>query len=76
MGMSKEQFHEQWDLATIPACNKGIELLRHFAEAHPNAYQFVRPEDFVELDNPAFAMIPEWDAFARHCATCPKCHSL
>jgi hypothetical protein len=74
--MTRRQFEEQWDLSSIPACEEGIELLRRFAQAHPDAHKFVQPGDFVKLNNPAFEGISEWDAFALHSDTCDKCNGI
>ena len=71
--MNHEEFVEKWSFETIPQCDDGIALLEHFAETHPDAYRFMRPEDFVDLNNAAFSEIPEWDAFAEHCSNCDRC---
>jgi len=53
-----------------------MALLKVFAETYPTIYQFVRPEDFIDLNNDAFAGMPEWEAFAAHCTACPKCNEV
>ena len=72
--MEFEAFLEQWDLEPIPACEEGMRLLHQFWEKHPDSYAYLRPQDFVELNSPAFSGIPEWDAFAHHFATCRNCN--
>jgi len=72
--MSQRKFEDKWDLDAISSCGEGIELLRAFSEAYPEAYKFVRPSDFAApLNNPAFAGIAEWEAFAEHHANCHEC---
>ncbi len=73
--MNLEDFIDRWDLETMPACDKGMELLRQFAENHPDTFGQLQPEDFIKLDNPAFLLgIAEWEAFAEHCSTCEECN--
>lgn len=67
-------FLEQWDLESIPTCEEGMRLLYQFSEKYPGSYAYLRPQDFVELNNPAFSDIPEWDAFAQHAANCQSCN--
>lgn len=55
-------------------CPEGTNLLIAFAEARPTDFAFLKAGDLVELQNPAFAGIPEWEAFSRHYATCELCN--
>ena len=72
--MTDEQFNALWTMEDIPACDVGMQLLKQFAAAYPTIYQFIRPEDFLDLHNEAFAGMPEWETFASHCETCPTCN--
>ena len=72
--MTDEQFNALWSLEDVPACPRGMELLKLFAETYPTIYQFVRPEDFLDLHNEAFSGMPEWESFAAHCENCPDCN--
>lgn len=72
--MTDEQFNALWTLEDVPACAVGMQLIRRFAETYPTIYQFVRPEDFLDLRNEAFAGMPEWENFAAHCESCTACH--
>ncbi len=74
--MNLADFIAQWDLEAIPACEEGMKLLQQFAEKHPDVYQSLRPEDFIELNNPRLSDIPEWNAFAGHCSTCEDCNEI
>ncbi len=56
-------------------CFEGTNLLIAFAEARPIDFAFLKAEDLIELQNPAFAGIPEWEAFTRHYATCGLCNA-
>lgn len=72
--MTEDEFEAQWTLKDIPACPEGMKLLRTFADAHPTVWQFVRPHDFIDLHNDAFAGMAEWEAFAAHCENCDDCN--
>jgi hypothetical protein len=39
-----------------------MALLKAFADTHPDSFKIIRPEDFVNFENAAFAAIEEWDA--------------
>jgi hypothetical protein len=54
-------------------CGAGTRLLEDFAAARPQDYQLLKPKDFCDLRNSAFAGIPEWDAFADHVLGCALC---
>lgn len=56
-------------------CSEGTNLLIAFAEARPVDFAFLKAEDLIELQNPAFAGIAEWEAFSRHYATCELCNA-
>jgi hypothetical protein len=80
-GMTQAQFEAQWrpiplEDFPLPACPKGMRLLKAFADAHPDSFEFIRPEDFVHFDNEAFAGIQEWDVFSRHCLSCQACNEV
>jgi hypothetical protein len=55
-------------------CPVGTELLRAFAEARPMDFSFLEQKDLVDSRNPAFADIPEWEAFVGHYSTCKLCN--
>jgi ferredoxin len=74
--MTEQEFIAQWDMENMPACDEGMALLKLFADRHPDSYKFVRPQDFSESNNPAFAAIPEWDAFTEHCSSCETCREV
>lgn len=79
--MTQAEFEAQWQPIPgedfpPPACPTGMVLLKAFADAHPNSFKFIRPEDFVHFENDAFAGIEEWDVFANHCLTCRACNEL
>lgn len=56
-------------------CSEGTNLLVAFAEARPVDFAFLTPEDLIDLQNPAFAGIAEWEAFTRHYETCERCNA-
>ena len=56
-------------------CPVGTELLRNFAETRPLDFAFLKPHNLIDLNNSAFAGIPEWDAFAQHYAKCELCNA-
>ena len=56
-------------------CSEGTNLLIAFAETRPVDFAFLKPDDLIELQNPAFAGIAEWEAFSRHYATCELCNA-
>lgn len=56
-------------------CPIGTDLLRHFAEARPFDFGFLKPTDLVDLSNSAFEGILEWDTFAAHYAECELCNA-
>jgi hypothetical protein len=79
--VTQAEFEAQWQPIPLedfplPACPLGMILLKAFADAHPDSFEFIRPEDFVHYENEAFAGIEEWDAFARHCLSCHACNEL
>lgn len=79
--MTQADFEAQWrpipgDDFPLPACAEGMILLKAFADAHPDSFEFIRPEDFVHYENNAFAGMLEWEAFARHCLSCRDCNEL
>ena len=79
--MTQEEFESQWkpipgEDFSLPACHEGMILLKAFADAHPDSFQFIRPEDFVHFENEAFAGMDEWDVFARHCLSCHACNEF
>ena len=69
-------FDSQWKVEEMPACDEGMALLRQFAIAQPEAFAFVQPCDFEQLDNSAFAGIAEWEALAEHSHGCDKCNKV
>ncbi|WP_263383523.1 hypothetical protein [Granulicella arctica] len=79
--VTQAEFEAQWQPIPLedfplPACPQGMILLKAFADAHPDSFEFIRPEDFVHYENDAFAGIEEWDAFAQHCLSCHACNEL
>lgn len=58
-----------------PPCPEGKALLRTFAEHRPADFAFLRPRDFVDLCNSGFEGIAEWDARAKHFASCELCNA-
>jgi hypothetical protein len=56
-------------------CAIATGLLRNFAKARPVDSAFLKPDDLVGLNNPAFEGIAEWDAFVRHHAECELCNA-
>jgi hypothetical protein len=79
--MTQDEFEAQWqpfpgEDFPLPACPKGMLLLKAFADSHPDSFKFIRPEDFVNFRNDAFAGIEEWDLFASHCLSCQACNEL
>jgi hypothetical protein len=56
-------------------CPVGTNLLRHFAEARPSDFGFLKPSDLVDLNNSAFEGISEWDNFAAHYTACELCNA-
>jgi hypothetical protein len=56
-------------------CPEGTELLIAFAEARPSDFAFLKARDLVDLQNSAFAGIPEWEAFAQHYGSCELCNA-
>jgi hypothetical protein len=48
--ITQEEFESQWkpipgDDFPLPACPEGMILLKAFADAHPDSFHFIRPED-------------------------------
>lgn len=72
--MNDEEFNAWWTMEDVPACAVGMHLLKRFAETYPTIYPFIRPEDFLDLHNEAFAGMPEWENFASHCESCADCN--
>jgi len=58
----------------IPACPAGMALLKAFADGYPRSFEFLRPEDFINLDREAFYGIQKWEMFAEHILNCPNCN--
>lgn len=56
-------------------CPEGTALLCSFADNRPADFVFLKRGDLIDLNNSAFAGIPEWDAFAEHYATCELCNA-
>jgi hypothetical protein len=79
--MTQEEFESQWkpirgEDFSLQACAEVMILLKAFADAHPDSFQFIRPEDFVHFENEAFAGMDEWCVFARQCLSCRACNEL
>jgi hypothetical protein len=50
--MTQEEFESQWkpipgEDFSLPACHEGMILLKAFADAHPDSFQFIRPEERI-----------------------------
>jgi hypothetical protein len=78
---TQKEFESQWkpipgEDFSLPACPEGMVLLKSFADAYPDSFHLIRPEDFVHYENDAFDGIDEWDAFARHCLSCHDCNEV
>jgi hypothetical protein len=56
-------------------CPEGTGLLRSFAEHRPTDFGLLKRGDLIDLNNSAFAGIPEWDAFTEHYVTCELCNA-
>jgi len=75
--LSQSQFNDQWSIEELPACDTGMELLKHFAESHPElSIQDLRMlawadqvDEFIESDQ-------LWQAYTRHVGECPHCNEL
>jgi hypothetical protein len=49
-------------------------FLTAFADAHPDPFKVIGPEDFVRYENDAFAGMQGWDVFASHCLAYHACN--
>ena len=56
-------------------CSEGTALLRAFAELRPADFALLQPHDLIDLRSSAFTVIPEWDLFSEHYATCECCNA-
>ena len=81
MAMTQAEFNARWQLLAgenfgIPACPAGMALLKAFADGYPRSFEFLRPEDFINLDSDSFFGIQEWKAFTEHVIACPRCNEV
>lgn len=75
--MTQTEFNDQWSIEELPACDRGMELLKHFAESHPEIplHEIRMLSWKIEVD--AFlAADPLLRAYARHVGDCPDCNEL
>ena len=56
-------------------CPEGTHLLLAFREARPSDFGFLKATDLLNLQNPSFAGIEEWEAFSRHYGSCELCNA-
>jgi hypothetical protein len=56
-------------------CPVGTDLFVAFAEARLIDFAFLKPIDLIDLRNPAFAGISEWETFSQHYGTCELCNA-
>ena len=68
-------FRQQWKLVEdYPACPVGLTLLRRFAEARPDLFDyFVKKDLSTQPPVPAVLRNPLWIAYQQHWTTCDNC---
>ncbi|WP_442308052.1 hypothetical protein [Terriglobus sp. YAF25] len=75
--MTQTDFNNQWSIDELPACDFGMELLKHFADMHPElTTSHIRRLAWTEEVDPFTAADPLWMAYTRHVADCPHCNDL
>jgi hypothetical protein len=75
--LSQSQFNDQWYVEDLPACDTGMELLKHFADAHPEStIHTIRVLAWTDQVDDFVAADPLWQAYARHVGDCPHCNEL
>ena len=67
-------FIAQWDMESMPACDRGMILLMDLAENHPIAYEMARKQGFGNLTHPIFQKLRKWIVFAEHYNDCLDCN--
>jgi len=81
MTMTQAEFDSKWRLIVgesfgLPACPDGMMILKAFADEYPRSFEFLRQEDFINLDSDSFVGIQEWKAFTEHVIVCPRCNEV
>ena len=75
--MTQAEFNDQWAIRELPACSAGMEILKHFAEAHPEIPLYeLRILSWTNKVDEVMAEEPLWRAYARHIGDCPDCNEL
>lgn len=75
--LSQSEFNDQWLIEELPACDTGMELLKHFADSHPEiSVQQLRLLAWAEQVDDFTASDPLWKAYSRHTGECPDCNEL
>ncbi|WP_263418686.1 hypothetical protein [Terriglobus albidus] len=75
--MTQNQFNDQWSIEELPACDTGMELLKHFSDAHPEiAAHVLRLLAWADQVDEFIAADPLWNAYTRHVGQCPHCNEL
>ena len=75
--MTQNEFNDQWCVEDLPACDTGMELLKHFADAHPEiTANVLRVLAWTDQVDEFVAADPLWKVYARHVGDCPHCNEL
>ena len=75
--MTQAEFNDQWNVEDMPACDTGMELLKHFADMHPEfAIQQLRMLAWADQVDDFIAVDPLWKVYSRHVGDCPHCNEL
>ncbi|WP_263419424.1 hypothetical protein [Terriglobus albidus] len=75
--MTQVEFNEQWSVDELPACDTGMELLKHFADMHPEfTASYIRRLAWADEVDTFTAADPLWTAYVRHVSDCPHCNDL
>lgn len=73
--LSQQQFNDQWAVEELPACDTGMELLKHFSDAHPEiTSQQLRILAWSEPVDAFTASDSLWQAYSKHVGECPHCN--
>ena len=68
-----------WEMEDVPACVRGMALLKRFADVSPAGFQMALRRGLVDpmqQKHPLFESSTAWQSFVRHWSDCPDCNEV